>query len=430
MNIRSLYFMIIAIAACYPARANLYHALRDVYETNPIISQQREAVNVAKMDVKLAQTEMKPYLGVAANAGVARTKIASETFDYVPTQIGVEFQQNIFEGFSTVARIKAAKGILAANVAALYATEQEVFLDAINAYVNVLRTGDVLKLNQNNYRVLKEYYEYCVDLQHVGKLTKTDVAQASARLEMAKYSQTDAQAKYDNSLETFQRIYGKTLNKYDEIDIDLARDLFPKSINSAEEFALKNHPAIIALEAQESAARENITIAYKSILPAIDVRAASMQVDDLPYVNKVRDSRVGVYLKMPLFDRGTAFANTDKARYTVAGIQEQIINARRTVIENLHQAWNMYDAQKSAIRAAESGVAANQMALSGTKEEQKRGRRTVLDVLNAEQELLNTQVSLAQAKYAQVSAFFAVLAATGTLNAANIGIDDAKNNQH
>ncbi len=423
------FIMLTIITAPMAANADMYSALKSVYETNPVISAARTNVSAAQTDVRLAKSETHPYIGAAANAGIARTQLMGETFDYNPTQIGIEAQQNIFQGFSTLARIKGAKGLLAAARADLYATEQNVFLDAINAYIGVLQASDVLKLNKNNQRVLQEYYDYCADLESVGRLTKTDVSQAAARLEMAKYAVADAQAKYDNGLETFRRIYGKDLAEYNDVDLARVQHLFPASISAAEADALKNHPVLIALAARENAARENILIAHKTILPSVDVRASAMQVDDLPYIDRARDRRVGVYLKFPLYDRGTAFANADKARHTVNEIGDQIVNARRVVVENLRHAWNTYDAQNYAIRAAQSGIKANQMALDGTREEQKRGRRTVLDVLNAEQEVLNTQVALANAKHAQIAAFFAVLSAAGQLNAQNLGIDET-NEEH
>ena len=194
-------------------------------------------------------------------------------------------------------------------------------------------------------------------------------------------------------------------------------------MDAANEYAMSNHPALRALESKEKAAREKIVVARKTILPSVDVRGAVMQIDDIPYIDRARDSRIGVYLKMPLYDKGNAFANVDKVRSTVDGIQEDTINTRRMISESLHQAWNMYTAQESAIAAAQAGVKANQMALNGTRDEQKRGRRTVLDVLNAEQELLNTQVSLAQAKFGRMSAFFAVLAASGKLTPENLGLE-------
>lgn len=405
------------------ANADMYSELQSVYESSPVINSGRAAVRAADADVSAASSGAKPYLGLSANAGAARTKVGDYTFDYNPTQVGVEFQQNIFQGFSTVAQIKGARAVRDAETSALYATESDVFLNTINAYIAVLRADEVLKLNQNNQRVLQEYYNYCADNAHVGRLTKTDVAQASARVEMAKYGLADAQAKYDNAIETFRRIAGNTPDKFTEIDLSRVEKLFPESVDAANEYAMSNHPALRALESKEKAAREKIVVARKTILPSVDVRGAVMQIDDIPYIDRARDSRIGVYLKMPLYDKGNAFANVDKVRSTVDGIQEDTINTRRMISESLHQAWNMYTAQESAIAAAQAGVKANQMALNGTRDEQKRGRRTVLDMLNAEQELLNTQVSLAQAKFGRMSAFFSVLAASGKLTPENLGLE-------
>ena len=279
-----------------------------------------------------------------------------------------------------------------------------------------------MKLNENNQRVLGEYYKYVSDVQAVGRLTKTDVAQAAARLEMAKYSVADANAKYDNALETYKRIFGTENKNCKDVDLEPVEHFFPIDIDSAQEDMLNKHPILMALTAQEEAVKQNITVAYNSMLPSVDVRGAIQKIDDLPYLDDVRDSRIGVYLKMPLYDKGNAFANVEQVRANVAGIHQEIINARRVITENLHQAWNMYQAQQVAISAAQASMDANKMALDGIRDEQAQGRRTVLDVLNAEQELLNSRVAHTRAQHAQISAFFAVLSALGELTPENLGL--------
>lgn len=416
------FYLIVLIAHGAAANADMYSALQSVYDSNPIIAQARNAVGVANSELAVAGTDAKPYLGINANAGLASTRFMDNKFNTAPTEIGATFQQNIFQGFSTMAKIKGAKGLVAASQASLYATQQDVFLDAINAYINVLNADEVLKLKKNNQRVLQEYYELCLQKQKVGVLTATDVAQASARLQGAKYQTIDAQADYDNALETVRRIYGTAENKYSDIALTRMEHLFPASISDAEEYAIRNHPMIVALNAQESAARENITVARKTRLPSVDIKASVMQINDIPVIDDVRDGRVGLYFSMPLYDKGTAAANVEKVRYTVAGIQEKTVDARRVILEHLRQAWNNYDAQTYAITAATAAVKANQLALDGTRAEQSRGRRTVLDVLNAEQELLNSRVALSQARHGKVAAYFAVLAATGLLSAENLGL--------
>ncbi len=409
------------VAVC-DAWADVYSELQSVYDYNPIIEQGRTDVAAAVASMRSATTDIQPYIGLAGNIGMARTDIGNYTFDYVPMQYGIEVQQNVFQGGAMFAKIKGAKGEYAAANAQLYATQQQVFLDAINAYIEVLNAREVLRLNQNNHRVLKEYYDFVKDGQGVGRLTQTDVAQASARLEMAQYHVIDATAQYDNVCETYRRIFGNMPDDLADVDVGPVSGLFPVSIDGAEDMALRKHPVLIALNAQEDAARQNITVAYSSWLPSIDIRGAIQQVNNVPYLDDVTDSRIGVYLKVPLYDKGNALANSDKVRANIAGIEEQTINARRVIIENLRMAWNVYQAQEYAINATRASMDANRMALDGIRDEQARGRRTVLDVLNAEQELLNSQVAHTRAKHARISAYFAVLSAVGELTPENLGL--------
>lgn len=420
-------FLLIMCGWCANADADLYSALQYVYNENPVIDQERDTLRIAQADIKSATTGLQPYLGLVGNVGTARTKIDEYTFDYSTSQYGVEFQQNLFQGGANFAKIKGAQNKLAAQKANLYAVQQEVFLDAINAYIEVLNAQEVLKLNKSNQNVLTQYYKLVRDRQSIGMLTKTDVSQAYARLEMANYHLADAQAQYDNAQETFRRIYGRTESEYVEINLSSIMDLFPESIDAAQKDAVQNHPVLLALNAQEKAASQNIKVAYSSMLPSVDVRGSIQQIDDVPFLDDVRDSRIGVYLKVPLYDKGNALANTDITRANVAVIQDKIINARRVIYENLYRAWNIYSAQDVAIRAAKASIDANVRALDGIRDEQLNGKRTVLDVLNAEQELLNSRVAHARARHARISAFFSVLAAVGNLTPENLGLEIYEN---
>ena len=126
------------------SNADMYSELQNVYESNPVIKSQRAALRAADADVSASSAGFKPYLGVSANAGAARTKLGDYSFDYNPVGVGLEFQQNIFEGFSTIAQYKGARAVRDAETAALYATEQDTFLNAINAYIAVLRANTII----------------------------------------------------------------------------------------------------------------------------------------------------------------------------------------------------------------------------------------------------------------------------------------------
>lgn len=408
-----------------PAWADIYTALREIDASNPEITAARSVVKASGADVRQSWVGWQPSVGVSAGIARAKTKADQMGIDesYTQKQLGVSVEQNLFQGFSTNARIDAAKGQLQAEQASLYATRQTVFLEAVQAYLNVLNTREVLALRRNNEKVLREYYNLFSQKEQVGVLTKTDVAQAEARLELAKYAAIAAKADYDNALETYRRIYGQTENQYTDVSTDRLKPVFPKTIQEAEQQALANHPSILAADARYRSADAQITVARQTILPSVDVKASAMRFDDIPLADRVDDSRIGVYLTVPLYDKGTALAQTQKAKANASAIKAQITGAQRAVLEKLNQAWNIYQAQTAAITSAQIRIKASRLALDGVRDEQERGRRTVLDVLNAEQEVLDARVSLTQAHHRQTLAFFSVLSGTGALTPHNLGIE-------
>lgn len=408
-----------------PAWADIYTALREIDASNPEITAARSVVKASGADVRQSWVGWQPSVGVSAGIARAKTKADQMGIDesYTQKQLGVSVEQNLFQGFATNARIDAAKGQLQAEQASLYATRQTVFLEAVQAYLNVLNTREVLALRRNNEKVLREYYNLFSQKEQVGVLTKTDVAQAEARLELAKYAAIAAKADYDNALETYRRIYGQTENQYTDVSTDRLKPVFPKTIQEAEQQALANHPSILAADARYRSADAQITVARQTILPSVDIKASAMRFDDIPLADRVDDSRIGVYLTVPLYDKGTALAQTQKAKANASAIKAQITGAQRAVLEKLNQAWNIYQAQTAAITSAQIRIKASRLALDGVRDEQERGRRTVLDVLNAEQEVLDARVSLTQAHHRQTLAFFSVLSGTGALTPHNLGIE-------
>ncbi len=419
---KRVFWIVACIGWGHGAVADMYSQLQSVYDTNPVIAGAAASVGAAAADADLARSGYLPAIGLSGGVNLAHSEILGQDYDYTPTQFGAQFEQSVFAGGAIIGRIKAADAMHASQVALFYSTQQDVFLSAINAYINVLNSSAVLELNKNNRRVLDEYYAFVSNRVDVGMLTRTDADQAAARRAAAEYSVSQSQSQYDNDIETFRRIYGGVPAEFKDVSLYRVHDLFPANLSAATEYALNTHPALRALRAQEDAARADIAVARATRLPSIDVRGSLIQADDVPILDRVRDGRIGVYLKIPLFDRGVSGAKMERARFTLDGIGSQIENVRRTIIENLTTAWNVYDAQTTAIDAARASVSANKAALSGVRDAQARGRRTVLDVLNAEQELLNSRVSLTRAEHAQISAYFAILAAMGYLTAENLGL--------
>ena len=152
---------LICFLFCVPANADMYSALQQVYQTNPQILSARQKVKSASAGVDLARTGWQPSVGATAGIARAKTKLNNTDFDYTQKQVGITLSENIFHGFSTTAQIDAAKSMAVLEKANLYATEQDVFLQAVNAYINVLNAREVLDLDKNNHKVLEEYFSLC-----------------------------------------------------------------------------------------------------------------------------------------------------------------------------------------------------------------------------------------------------------------------------
>lgn len=410
--------LLVAVPAT--AQADLYKAMVDVYYHNPALTSQRENLKAVETRVDQANSGWRPYVAINADASLTDGKMDKADFNSKPRQLSLDVSQNLFEGFKTDSQIKSAKFLVNAEKARLYDVEQSTFLKAINAYVDVLNAQEVLTLQKKNRSVITRHYELYKQKFQVGLLKKTDVAQAEARLERAKTDVIDAEADYQNTLEAFRNVYGYVLDSYIPIKTQGTEPLFPQDLDNGEITALKDHPSILYAKAMKKAAEENITVAKSDWRPSLDLRMSASKQKDQIFYNDYEEVRAGLYLSVPLYDRGMTGAKTSEAKYTAAYYTQQESLVERNVVEALRQAWNNLNARRAAIQSANIRIKANKMALDGVKDEQERGTRTVLDVLDAEQELLDSNVALIRAKHGEISAYFSVIASVGNLTVDNL----------
>ncbi|MDR2901944.1 MAG: TolC family outer membrane protein [Lactobacillales bacterium] len=406
----------------FAAFADLYDSLADVYHSNPTLASERENLKAVEMFIDMAYTGWQPNLGANANVGLSDGKIMDSKYSNKPREIGLSAAQNLFQGFKTDSEIKAAKYLVSAEKAQLYKTEQDIFMKSINAYIDVLNTREVLDLQKNNQDILQKHYDLYRDKQQVGILTKTDVAQAEARLERAKTDTINAETNYKNALEIYRNLYGYVETKYTPINLKGTKELFPRNLDEAEIIAGKRHPSILLAEALKKAADENITISKSTLRPSLDIKASAVKGRDQSIYDEMRDVTVGLYLTVPLYDQGMANASSKQAKYAAASLKERIESAQRSVTEGLRKAWNILEAKRAAIKSATTQVKANELALNGVQDEQERGSRTVLDVLDAQQELLDARVTLTRVKHEEISAYFSVISSVGNLTADGLKI--------
>ena len=419
--------LVAALAAGTASADTLREALVSTYGTNPTLTAQREALKGTDASVAVARSQGRPRLSATAgiNQDLSRSGIL-ETGGNGPTlSVGADVSMPLFAGGRISNSVKAAKTRVEAGRATLRGVEGDVFTQAVAAYMDVIRDRAIVELNQNNVRVLETNLEATQDRFEIGDVTRTDVAQSQARLELGRANLATAQGKRSTSEQEYRRVIG-----HEPGDLAPPPPLppLPATPEEAVRIALANNPDIVAADRQARAAGYDVNVARAQRLPTLSA------VGRGPYVNEFGgtignvpstggQTSVGLDATVPIYQGGEAAARIREAQAIEGQLLEQTVGAERTVVAQARSAFATYQAATDAIAANQVAMQANELALEGARAERSVGTRTVLDVLNAEQELLNSQVALVTAKRDQYVAGFQLLNAMGQAEAQDLGLD-------
>jgi outer membrane protein len=408
----------------------LREALVKTYATNPTIMGQRAQLRSLDENVAIARAARRPQ--ISANAGVNQNVYSSQggfgngrNFN-----AGVDVSYPIFEGGANRNRIGAANERVFAGRAALRATEGDIFTEAVSVYMDVIRDRMIVNLNQGQVRVLETNLRATRDRFEVGDLTRTDVAQSEARLALARSNLAGAQGRLRSSEESYRRVIG-------ELPADLQPPPplppLPRTADEAVEIALASNPDLISIAAQIRAAGRDVSVARAGRLPTVSgvsqgdytnyLGSADQQFGGTGNANSISTAAVGVQARIPIYQGGVVGARVRQAQALRGQLLERGVETERFVVASTRAAFASYQAALEAIESNEVAVAANTLALEGTRAEQTVGTRNVLDVLNAEQELLNSQVALVTARRDAYVAGFALLNAMGRAEAEDLNLD-------
>ena len=427
---RILLATVAAALVAGPAAAadTLRAALVSTYQANPTINAQREALQATDATVAIARSQSRPQVAatVGLNRDLTRSGVLNTGRGKGPVVSGgLDLSLPLFQGGRVRNSVAAARTRVEAGRATLRAVEGDVFTDAVGAYMDVIRDRAIVELNQNQIRVLTTNLEAVRDRFEIGDVTRTDVAQSEARLSLARAQLETARARLAGSEENYRRIIGRSPG-------DLAPpDPLPPLPTTGEEavrIALVQNPDIIAIGRQARAAGLDVNVARADRLPTVSGVVSG------DYVNTVGGSSIGIpragsqttiglNTRIPLYQGGLPSARIRQAQAIEGQVQEQVIGTERQVVANARSAWASYDAAQRAIQSNQVAVSANELALEGARAERTVGTRTVIEVLNAEQELLNSQVQLVSARRDAYVAGFQLLNAMGQAEADDLGLE-------
>ncbi len=410
-------FMCAALAYSQPATAeSLAEAIIMAYQSNPTLQAQRAALRVADEGVPQARSGWRPNVEIVGDAGYRyQNNDPGSDGDRDLYSANLRVTQNLFSGFGTVADVKRAKHSVRAERARLTITEQEVLLNAVRAYLNVVRDEAVLQLNINNEKVLNRQLEATRDRFNVGEVTRTDVAQAEARVARARADRVRARGDLRISRGVYVQIVGKEPGK---VRKPPSAENLPSSLQESVQLSLDSNPVVLASLYDERAAWQNVRVVRSRLLPRVDlVGEGGRSIDQTAADSTVDSAQITAQLTVPLYQRGSVSSQVREAKQVLSRNRQRLSEARRQATEDANNAWESLVTARARIRSFNSEVRANRIALEGVQQEALVGSRTVLDVLDAEQELLDAQVNLVRAERDETVAQYELLSAVGRLTA-------------
>jgi outer membrane protein len=393
----------------------LREALVTTYLTSPRLEAGRAELRQADEQVPQALAGYRPSLflngGVEGSTGTARIGEVVEQ-NRRTSSVGATVQQNLYAGGGTQAAVSRAEHVVQAQRSRLRALEQQVLLDTADAYTAAYRDQVVLQLALNNEERLGRQLEATRDRFEVGEVARTDVAQAEARLSRARADIEGAKADLAASRAFYERVVGEVPSNLGEAPVLME---LPESLAAAQVLADRN-PDIIAATYDLYAARDDVDVAFSDLLPSLDLQGA-LDYADQPTVQAEwgRSATLGLQLTIPLYQGGAAFSRVRESRQRVRQERDDLEFSHRSVQELVTSSWERLLASTAAIDAFEAEVRANEIALEGVQQEALVGARTVLDVLDAEQELFNSQVNLVRARQIEILASYQLKLAVGQL---------------
>jgi outer membrane protein/adhesin transport system outer membrane protein len=409
-------------AGLQPAAAeSLSDALSMAYNSNPTLLAQRAQLRATDETLPEARSGWLPIVTADGDVGAATVDSSvSGQQDLNPLSYGLSLSQPLYSGGRTVAGVSRARNLIMAQRALLQSVEQTVLLEAATAYIDVLRDTVVLELNTNNEQVLRRELNATEDRYRVGELTLTDVAQAKARLAGAVAARIRAQGDLEASRAEYTRVIGKMP---ESLSLPPPVAGLPANLQETLNALQDDNPDLIAARFEAQAATDDIALARGDLLPtlSLDGRVAHNEENSAPGVD-TDSASITAQLTIPLYQAGGPSARVRQAKQLANERRIAVDEAERAAVAFATSAWQALEVALAAELQFEAQVEANKVALEGTREQARVGSRILLDVLNAEQELLDAQVDLVVAKRTSFVASLTLLAAVGRLTARELGL--------
>lgn len=414
-------FAVLLAAGAGSAYAESFtQALTKAYRSNPTLQAERARQRGTDELVPSAKSGWRPQ--ISASGSVSRVYSDPDPGPdsvHTPKTLSIQLAQPLFRGFKTQEGVKQAKEIVRAGRQVLLSVEQDVLLQTVQAYLDVIRDRQILGLRERNISNLQKQANAAKARFDAGEVTRTDVSQARSRVSGARAQVAVARATLAESMARYEALVGNEPGKLARPP--LAKN--PKSLSSSLSIARHINPNILAATHTQLAQEHAIEVTKGDLLPEASIEASARTTDD-PGGNlkQSTSAEISGVLNIPLYEGGAVYSAVRQAKQLESQRRIEIVVAGRSVVQGVTAAWYYCVVARESIVAAKAQVAAAGEALNGVRQEYLVGSRSTIDVLNAEQETINSRINLVVAEHDQIVACYQLQAAIGRLTARQLGL--------
>lgn len=432
MLCRAAFALSLAAHAGAASADTLFGAMEKAYVTSPTLNAARAGQRATDELVPQALSGWRPTVGVGADVqgiySAQRSPVPVPTGGFEDSlvtdqamsgSLSIQLSQPVFSGFRTTEGTKAAEARVDAGRQSLLETEQQVLFDVVLFYMDVYAGRQIVELRKQDVAALETQLRAANERFAVGEITRTDVAQSEARLAESKSALVDSQTNLARAVASYIQAVG---NEPGRLSYPKVAKL-PKSMAAALDMAGEINPRLLAQAFVEVAARSDIGVVRSGLLPSAGLIAGGEFVNpDLSDNNSQTTGLIGATVSIPLYEAGLVYSQVRQAKQRASQSRIEVIQIARDVRRAVVQSWNAYMGLGQIIKNTRTQVRAAQLALTGTQQEYAAGTRTTLDVLDAQRELVFSQVLQVTAEKNRVVAGYQLLASIGHLTASHVGL--------
>ena len=400
----------------------LADALAGAYNNSGLLEQNRALLRAADEDVGVALSALRPIIGWSADVTYSDSDARSSltgirSTDDTSGSLGLSADILLFDGGRSRMGVDIAKESVLATRQALIGVEQNILLQAVQAFMDVRSNTEIVALRRNNVRVITQELRAAQDRFEVGEVTRTDVALAEARLAGANALLAQAEGDLAEARAFYRFAVGRDANA---LAVPPALPARPASLAAAQAAAMRSHPDILRAQHEVTVSDLRVLIAKSAAIPQVRLQSRYGLTESLDSSDYTRGGSIGIGVTGPIYQGGRNSALERQAINRGTAARSALFETTQRIAQNVSTAFARVDVARAAIEASDRQIRAARTAFEGVREEATLGARTTLDVLNAEQELLDAQANRITAASNQYVASYALLASMGQLTAQNL----------